>query len=189
MKLLAKEIANATLMDSKGRFIQPFNPECKDIDLEVVALALSRIMRFFGQTRLSVAQHSVNMARIFIHLGENEFAKQALLHEIAEAFMGDLASPLKKAFPIFKQIEESLIKKTFDCYGLSYPMAKSVHDLDKSIMINEAVEHMPNADFWNSLGSKVDGSLLSVAEVDLEPWGEEEAYRAFMATASILKLI
>ena len=189
MRLLSKYISSATLMDSKGRFIQPFNPGCRDIDLEVVALALSRIKRFFGQTKLSVAQHSVNMARVFIHLGEYEYAKEALLHEIAEAFMGDLASPLKRAFPMFKEIEESLIKKTFDCYGLSYPMAKSVHVLDKSIMINEAVEHMPNADFWNSLGSKVDEKLLQAAQVDLTPWSDEDAFKEFMTTASILKLV
>lgn len=189
MKLLAKEIANATLMDSKGRFIQPFNPECKDLDLEVVALALSRIMRFFGQTRLSVAQHSVNMARVFIHLGEHEYAKQALLHEVAEAFMGDLASPLKKAFPMFKEIEESLIKKTFSCYGLSYPMAEQVHALDKAIMINEAIEHMPNGDFWKSLGERVDSRLLRDAGVELEPWSSENAYKAFMSIANILKLV
>lgn len=103
--------------------------------------------------------------------------------------MGDLASPLKKAFPIFKQIEESLIKKTFSCYGLSYPMANAVHLLDKSIMINEAIEHMPNAEFWNSLGEKVDERLLRESGVELEPWTPEEAFRAYMATASLLKLI
>ena len=90
---------------------------------------------------------------------------------------------------MFKEIEESLIKKTFDCYGLSYPMAKSVHVLDKSIMINEAVEHMPNADFWNSLGSKVDEKLLQAAQVDLTPWSDEDAFKEFMTTASILKLV
>ncbi|AHJ13076.1 hypothetical protein [Sulfurospirillum multivorans] len=189
MKVVASDIENATLMDSKGRFIKPFHPECKDIDLEVIAIALSRIMRFFGQTKLSVAQHCVNMARIFIFLGEIELAKQALLHEIAEAFMGDLASPLKKAFPMYKDIEERLIKKAFGCFGLSYPMAKEVHDLDKEIMIDEAVAHMPNKEHWLGFGEGLDTILLRTDVVDFEPWSSEKAKDEFMATAKLLNLI
>lgn len=189
MKVVANDIANATLMDSKGRFIKPFNPECKEIDLEVIAIALSRIMRFFGQTKLSVAQHSVNMARIFMFMGEIEFAKQALLHEIAEAFMGDLASPLKRAFPMYKDIEERLIKKAFGCFNLSYPMAKEVHDLDKEIMINEAVEHMPNRDYWAGLGQGLDLCILAEHIADFKPWSSEKAKDEFMQVAKELGLL
>jgi len=187
-KIVIRELANATLMDSKGNFIKPFNPNCKEIDLEVVAVALSRIKRFFGQTKLSVAQHSVNMAKIFMYLGQYEFAKQALLHEISEAFMGDLASPLKKAFPLFKEIEESLIKKTFLCYSLSYPMAQEVHKLDKSIVLNEAMKHMPNKKFWKKQGTPVDKKLLKKAGVDMEAWSEEKSYKEFMSLVKELKI-
>jgi hypothetical protein len=187
--LTKKELESALLMDSKGNFIKPFNLECTTLDLEVVGLALCRIKRFFGQTRLSVAQHSVNMARIFIYLDEKELAKQALLHEVAEAFMGDLASPLKRAFPMFKEIEESLIKKTFKCYGLSYPMANAVHILDKQMMIDEAVVHMPKQDYWISLGNSVEPQLLQVPGVELDAWGSQRAYKEFMETAKELELI
>lgn len=189
LQLTKKDIRNATLMDGSGRFIRPFRPECKEVDLNVIGTALSRIMRFFGQTELSVAQHCVNMAKIFFFQGEIEFAKQALLHEIAEAFMGDLASPLKKAFPIYKEIEEYLIKKVYLCYGLSYPMAKEVHVLDKSIMINEALKFMPNSQYWLSFGSGVDKRLLELAGVVLSPWDAETAKQEFMNMAKILELI
>ncbi len=187
--LTIKELASATLMDSKGNFIKPFNPECKTLDLEVVGLALSRIMRFFGQTQLSVAQHSVNMARVFIYRGETELAKQALLHEVSEAFMGDLASPLKRAFPMFKEIEESLIKKTFACYGLSYPMHKEVHVLDKQIVLNEAKVHMPKAGYWSSLGLGVDEETVQNAKVDLVAWSSDKAFIEFINTAKALNLL
>lgn len=190
MQVVASDIENATLMDSKGRFIKPFHPECKDIDLEVIAIALSRIMRFFGQTKLSVAQHSVNMARIFIWQKQYEQARQALMHELPEVFMGDLATPLKKAFPMHKEIEEALIKKAFNCLGLRYPIATEVHVLDKAIMINEAVEHMPNKEYWHSIGAWVDDELLLFnSGVDFEPWSSEKAYEEFMSTARDLNLI
>jgi len=38
MKVVASDIENATLMDCKGRFIKPFNPECKEIDLDHCAI-------------------------------------------------------------------------------------------------------------------------------------------------------
>ncbi|WP_294963391.1 hypothetical protein [Sulfurimonas sp.] len=190
--LVRNNLNNAELMDSKGNFIKPFHPDCKSVDLEVVAIALSRIKRFFGQTNLSVAQHSVNMARVFMHFGNMEYAKQALLHEISEAFMGDLASPLKAAFPLFKSIEETLIKKTFSCYGLEYPMAQDVHFLDKQIMIYEALAHMPRKEYWLSLTHKefTDKQIFSFKSiVDLDAWSEEKAFNEFMDTAKTLKLI
>jgi len=129
------------------------------------------------------------MARIFIFIEENELAKQALLHEIAEAFMGDLASPLKKAFPMYKDIEERLIKKAFGCFNLSYPMAKEVHELDKEIMIDEAFAHMPNGAYWEKQGLGLDLCILTENIADFEPWSSEKAKDEFMATAKFLKLI
>lgn len=102
--LIKEELEKALLMDYKGNFFMPFNPNCRNIDFEVVAISLSRIKRFFGQTNYSVAQHSVLLAKYFIEKGELENAKQALLHEIGEAFMGDLVSPIKRAFPDRKSV-------------------------------------------------------------------------------------
>lgn len=174
------ELNNATIMDSKGRFFKPFNPECKDFDIEVIALALSRTKRFFGQTQLSVAQHSVNMANYFLDRGQLDFAKQALLHEVGEAYMGDLVSPLKKAIPLFKEIEEQIIKKVFLCNGLAYPIADEVHVLDKRIVIDEAIALMPNAEYWRGLGEPL--------MIKIEVLSEEEAFESFMALARKLNL-
>lgn len=91
------------------------------------------------------------------------------------------------SFPIMIDFS-NLTEEGFSIYS-NDPMANAVHLLDKSIMINEAIEHMPNAEFWNSLGEKVDERLLRESGVELEPWTPEEAFRAYMATASLLKLI
>lgn len=173
--LIKKELQNAVLMDKKGNFFKPFDPKCTNIDLEVVALALSRVKRFFGQTNYSVAQHSVLLANYFIEKGEMENAKQALLHEVGEAFMGDLVSPIKKAFPLFKLIEESIIEKVFKCYGISYPISLEVDKADKRLMIDEAYALLPNKEHWLSMNSPLG--------VDIEVWSEEESYDEFMYLA------
>jgi len=181
VNLVLSDLKEATLLDSKGNFFKPFNPDCETFDLEIVALALSRVKRFFGQTNLSVAQHSVMLAQHFLSRGEHEFAKQALLHEVGEAFMGDLVTPIKKAFPIFKEIEEVIMKKVFQCHDLNYPMSKEVHLADKKIMIDEALALMPRKNHWITLGEKLG--------VEVIPWSQEEAFEKFMAMANELKLI
>lgn len=186
--LTRKETLGAELMDAKGTFIRPFDPECERLDLETVGLALSRIMRFFGQTKMSVAQHSVNMARIFIAQGEEEFAKQALLHEVSEVFLGDLGSPVKATFPVYKMLEERILQKAFTCYGLDYPMAPAVKHLDSRIMVSEACVHMPKEEYWLSLNEGVSPRLLDAPGVSLEAWSSEQAFAEFIATAAALGL-
>ena len=170
--LIKEELEKALLMDYKGNFFMPFNPNCRNIDFEVVAISLSRIKRFFGQTNYSVAQHSVLLAKYFIEKGELENAKQALLHEIGEAFMGDLVSPIKRAFPLFKLVEESIIEKVFKCYSISYPISKEVNNADKQIMVDEAIALLPNKDYWLSLNTQLG--------IKIEVWSEEKSFQEFM---------
>ncbi len=178
-------LKNVELTDAKGNFVKPFNKDCKNLDMETVALSLSRVKRFFGQTRLSVAQHSVNIARVFIYLGRIEEAKQALIHETSEAFMGDLVTPVKIDF-IFKLLEGVINKKVFNCYGVSYPPSEYVEKIDKSIVLNEALVNMKNPEHWNSLGRKCDDSFLLECGVELVPWDEEKAYSEFMSVFDML---
>jgi hypothetical protein len=174
--LIKKELEDAVLMDKKGNFFKPFNPNCKTIDIEVIATSLSREKRFFGQTEYTVAQHSVLLARYFLMRGEIEFARQALLHEVGEAYMGDLVSPIKKAFPLFKKIEETIIKKVFDCYKVSYPISQEVEKADKRIMVDEAIKLLPNQEYWLSLNEPL-GEIIN-------PWDEKFAYENFISMAN-----
>lgn len=69
-----------------------------DILIEDIAHALSNLGRFTGHTSVfySVAQHSLEMSRRI--LGGPEVKLAALLHDGAEAYVGDMSSPLKAWF-------------------------------------------------------------------------------------------
>ena len=100
-----------------GRRVFVLDPHPEDIFIDDIATALSHTCRFGGQVSefYSVAQHSVIVSRHVPH----SIALEALLHDAAEAYLGDVIRPLKRALPDYKTIEaiwEPVIRERF---GLS----------------------------------------------------------------------
>lgn len=87
--------AFTNLAISDGRTLDLRRPEstAEVIELSDVATALARICRFTGHTEdfYSVAQHSVLVS----YLVPTGIALQALLHDAAEAYIGDISSPMR----------------------------------------------------------------------------------------------
>ncbi|MEM4379922.1 MAG: hypothetical protein QXL01_04460 [Thermoplasmatales archaeon] len=76
--------------------------------LEDIAHSLSNICRFTGHCSnfYSVAEHSVYVA----HLLPKEKQLCGLLHDASEAFVNDLASPLKQLMPEYSKLEEQIME-------------------------------------------------------------------------------
>lgn len=87
-----------------GKHFDFNNLSADAICIEDIACALSNLCRFTGHVQdfYSVAQHSVHVS----YLVEPEFALDALLHDAAEAYIGDCSSPLKALLPDYQQIEK-----------------------------------------------------------------------------------
>jgi hypothetical protein len=79
-----------TIYTYSGRLIDVLDPRPADIAPEDIAHALACTCRFNGHSRefYSVAQHSILVAEICGH-------PWGLLHDAAEAYMGDIVRPLK----------------------------------------------------------------------------------------------
>jgi 5'-deoxynucleotidase YfbR-like HD superfamily hydrolase len=92
-----------------GKTAFVLSPDESDIDIVDIAIGLSRICRFGGHLKpevpfYSVAQHSVLVS----HIVPEELALRALLHDAAEAYLGDVIRPLKMVLaPIYKPLEEA----------------------------------------------------------------------------------
>jgi hypothetical protein len=100
-----------------GRRAYPLLPDLNPfgINFNDIAHALSNVCRYAGHTKnfYSVAEHSLIMAKLFPN-----YKTIALLHDAAEAFLGDLPRPIKQAIPEFKKIENNLLNFIFKKAGI-----------------------------------------------------------------------
>lgn len=81
-----------------GRMVDPLNLRVEDVHEADVAHALAHVNRFGGHARraYSVAQHSLACSRLAAVLDRSTVAQlAALLHDAAEAYLGDVIAPIK----------------------------------------------------------------------------------------------
>lgn len=94
----------------------PFTPRADEVDIRDIAHALAMICRFGGHVRsyYSVAQHSVLVS---CHVPQ-KYAIAALLHDAAEAYVGDMVSPIKRQLPAYKKLEAGVERVVMERFEL-----------------------------------------------------------------------
>lgn len=119
-----------------GRYVNVLDPDPDTINIEDIAHALSNLCRFSGHVYrfYSVAEHSLNVARIL----PNELQMCGLLHDASEAYLVDIATPVKSILPDYKRVESNLQKAIAKKFGVPYPFPKEVHEADRAALVTEA---------------------------------------------------
>lgn len=137
-----------------------------------IAHALSHVCRFAGHTRefYSVAQHSVLAS--FIVPPEDALA--ALFHDATEAYIGDVARPLKNLLPDYRAIEARLHADIFAKLGLPPELPPSVKHADLVLLATEQRDLMPaHDDEWTLIAG-----IVPQAET-IVPWSPDVAKTMF----------
>ena len=154
-----------------GKQFYPGDPRPEDIDIIDIAHALSHQCRFNGHCLrfYSVAEHSVRVSRIL----PADLSLWGLLHDAAEAYMADLPRPVKAQFPEFRDLEDQLLHRIVDHYGLPWPMPQAVHEADNTLLATEARDLMaPPPAPWNLDAEPIDETI--------QPLSQEAAKAAFL---------
>jgi hypothetical protein len=127
-----------------GKAFYPLDPRPDEIDEDDIAHALSMICRYGGHTSYfySVAEHCILVSEWVESVSGPYDALWALLHDAAEAYMGDMVRPLKRSMPIYVSHEETLLNTIAYKFGLGIEMPEVVHEADNRILLDERAKLM-----------------------------------------------
>ncbi|MCG3181412.1 MAG: hypothetical protein BIFFINMI_03805 [Phycisphaerae bacterium] len=176
-----------------GRQMFPFAPEADQIDIHDIAHALAGLCRFTGHTRqfYSVAQHSVLVAREC----PPEFRAFGLMHDAAEAYINDIARPIKQRTCLIQddgsvmrvegvelRVQEAIAKR----FNLPWPMSdeceQAVKEIDTRLLLTEKRDLLTvEPAKWSVTGKPFDWRI--------EPWSPQRAEVELLRAALALGVV
>lgn len=126
-----------------GRLVCLEDPDPSSIELRDIVVALSHLCRYTGHTHYpyTVAEHSVRVADALLAEGyTNEIVFTGLMHDATEAFVGDIASPLRKAIgrDAIQRVEDRVYRAIALRFGLPRELPDAVKLADLRMLATEA---------------------------------------------------
>lgn len=133
-----------------GKRFDLLDPKVEQVELNDIAHALSNICRFGGHTvkHYSVAQHSVIVASMVP--ANRKMRLAALFHDSAEAYVGDMVSPLKHAMPNFSEAEDRVAAVIQQKFGVAnWDLIPQIKRADYAALKAEKEDLLPyHPDEW-----------------------------------------
>lgn len=166
-----------------GRIVDVLNPRPEDFDLSDIAHALAHQCRFSGHTSrfYSVAEHSLFVCAIV----DEKHAREALLHDAAEAYIVDVPRPIKRLAGLleYRRIEERIEAAIAARFGLSWPWAPEIKVADDLLLAAEVRALMP----WRA-APEIWGDLANASTPAIQAYPPTRARELFLTCAAELRL-
>ncbi|NLG44812.1 MAG: hypothetical protein GX547_16340 [Phycisphaerae bacterium] len=162
---------------SDGRKTDPFDLDPDDIHLEDIAIRLARIHRWAASVPYTVAEHSVAAAVLVRDAGEDlSIQRWALLHDAAEAWLGDVPAPIKTglgwtgAYTLsFDSAECDILGAVADRFGLKTDATFSARRYARSaVAVADQTLRAAEERYWFLPETLVDREELAAR---LDPYG------------------
>lgn len=124
-----------------GKHFYPFNPQPDQIDIVDIAHALALKCRYTGHCKrfYSVAEHCVHVSRNV----DPDRSLWGLMHDAAEAYVSDVAGPVKDYIIGFREMENGIMRVIAEKYNLD-PVwePKEVKEIDQALLATEVPQVM-----------------------------------------------
>jgi len=181
-------------MDQTGRYfesasgqkIYPEEPEFMHIDIADIASSLAKQCRYNGHCSrfYSVAEHSFHVATwINAQYCNPELTLQALLHDAAEAYVGDIIRPLKLGFlhsSGIRELEARWDEVIMAAFGLPEAIHPAIKEADLGILKTEREALFPHSE--NLWDYQLPGVLIPNVDVKILCWDAPQAESVFHRT-------
>lgn len=179
--MIPSNTVNGNLVDLEN--VNPY-----EIDLDDIATGLSNQCRYNGQVKqfYSIAEHCVHLCRFAKKATFNEaFQMAILMHDAAEAYVGDIIRGLKTELPEFSRIETCIIKKIFMRFEIPLPFdMPAIKDLDHRICKDEMRKLQKVTDPLWSVWVNSEDNL----GVKIKCWDPKKAKAEFLKECKRLKI-
>jgi len=187
---MSESAGRAWQLMRSGRRLDILSPSPMDIEIGDIALGLSRVSRWNGQTvgehGYSVAQHSIMVAELVAT--DNPALPQkcllaALLHDAPEFVTSDLITPFKNAVgDAYRQLEDRVAQAVHLAFNLPAVLPGTWQDaINQADKMAACLEAVALAGFGEEEARKITGVRRPLPSVQLEPWDGQAAKVAFLA--------
>lgn len=179
-----------------GRRLDLLDPTPVDIEIEDIALGLSRVARWNGQTvgawSFSVAQHCLLVEQIVCRLKPGtplRWRLAALLHDAPEYVIGDLITPFKAVVgQDYKKLENNLMRAIHLRFGLPADLPQTVARLIKRAdHVAAYLEATQLAGFSEREANTVFGRPRGLPPLQLAPRPPDKVKEMFLARFQMLQ--
>ena len=177
--IVASMTGTPEIQTVSGARINPFTADAAAISIDDIARALANLCRFGGHCRAfySVAQHSCHVADfVDARGGTADETHWALLHDAAEAYLGDLPHPIKQHSSLgqlYREAEERLQAVICECFGLQPTPPLVVKEVDRGMLAAERRDLMLDAWVWPELTG------VEPIAIEISPWPPDRAADEF----------
>lgn len=161
-----------TITLRSGAEFDLLDPWGSEFTLHDVAHGLAHVCRYAGQCRgfYSVAEHSILVSEV-----ATGCELQALMHDAAEAFLGDVTRPLKQLLPEYREIETNVQAAILARFGIESSACSTVKSADLRVLAAEQQQIMPPG--TNAWAAR---SGVSPAPIEVRFLRPEVAYERFL---------
>jgi len=164
-----------------GKVIDLLNPRVDDIALEDIARGVAYKSHYIGQTPFyfSIAEHSMLVSML---TGDIE----GLMHDGSEAYLSDIAKPLKAFLPEYKKTEKRLMEVIFERFDLDFSKLESDKWADIEILGSEFEIFFGDTGIKNPFTEDKEKLILRDPSI-FTGYSPDEAYNEFIKRYHILK--